>query len=50
MGELKKQFRKYRWKGTPSFPLVQLYYTTLYIKVNNFIIQNSKKSKNSQTL
>lgn len=28
MGELKKQFRKYRWKGTPSFPLVQLYYTT----------------------
>lgn len=28
MGELKKQFRKCRWKGTPSFPLVQLYYTT----------------------
>lgn len=49
-GGTEKTVPKVPLERTPSFPLVRLYYTTRYIKVNNFIIQNPKKNQKNQKL
>ena len=49
-GGTEKTVPKAPKERTPSFPLVQLYYTTHLIKVNNFIIHFSRNSKDSQNV